>query len=79
MKRAFLWLAAVVAVIGSSCATVDETRKYETVNPVPRTGWWLERFEEVNACVKQAGDAELIFIGDSITQRWEWENGVQDS
>lgn len=75
MKRTFFWLAVVGVVFGSSCATVDESNKYETVNPVPRTGWWLERFEEVNARVRRAQDTELIFIGDSITQRWEWENG----
>jgi lysophospholipase L1-like esterase len=32
--------------------------------------WWQQRHENMNARVKQ-GNVDLIFIGDSITQRWE--------
>ena len=67
MKSAFLWMAVVGVMVGSSCVTVEETGRYETVNPVPRTSWWLERFEEVNGRVRRMRDAELIFIGDSTT------------
>jgi beta-glucosidase len=42
-----------------------------TVVPVPRTDpWWVKRQETLNARV-QPGDAQLLFIGDSITQGWE--------
>jgi beta-glucosidase len=42
-------------------------------NPIPRIEvpeWWQRRFEGMNARVKQ-GNVDLVFIGDSITQRWE--------
>jgi beta-glucosidase len=41
--------------------------------PIPRIEvpeWWQRRFEGMNARVKQ-GNVDLVFIGDSITQRWE--------
>ncbi len=43
-----------------------------TVEPAPRSdqGWWMKRHEQFLDRVKQ-GDAEVIFIGDSITQGWE--------
>ena len=41
-------------------------------NPVPRDGKAHERFLELNQRVKAAGQtAEVVFIGDSITQGWE--------
>ena len=33
-------------------------------------GWWLARHEEKLAAAK-AGGADLVFLGDSITQHWE--------
>ena len=40
--------------------------------PVPRDGKAHDRFLELNQRVKAAGTtAELLFIGDSITQGWE--------
>jgi lysophospholipase L1-like esterase len=44
----------------------------ETVTPVPRDKdpKWVERQEQINANVKKGG-AQLLFIGDSITQGWE--------
>lgn len=44
-----------------------------TVRPVPRAGeWWQKRYEELN---RRAADerADIVFIGDSITQGWEGE------
>lgn len=45
--------------------------------PVPREdAWWKQRHEGFNARVKEAaqkGDAQILFIGDSITQGWEGE------
>jgi beta-glucosidase len=41
--------------------------------PTPRVEvpeWWRLRFESMNARLKQ-GNVDLIFVGDSITQRWE--------
>jgi beta-glucosidase len=48
----------------SNTAVQPESRSQEA--------WWQARFESINAQVKR-GDADLIFIGDSITQGWETE------
>jgi lysophospholipase L1-like esterase len=43
----------------------------ETVTPVPRSdAWWQKRQEQLNANVAKGG-AQLLLIGDSITQGWE--------
>lgn len=42
------------------------------VVPVPRTGKWTERHDLINQRAKDnAGNIDLIFLGDSITQGWE--------
>ncbi len=39
--------------------------------PVPRKdAWWTQRHEQISARVKK-GNADLVLIGDSITQGWE--------
>jgi lysophospholipase L1-like esterase len=44
----------------------------QCIKPVPREGPGYERFLELNKRVKEnAGQAKLIFVGDSITQGWE--------
>ncbi|HOQ89822.1 MAG TPA: GDSL-type esterase/lipase family protein, partial [Candidatus Hydrogenedentes bacterium] len=43
------------------------------VTPVPRQdGWWQERHRQFNERVRQ-GNADIVFIGDSITHGWEGE------
>jgi len=46
---------------------------HSAVEPVPRTdGGWKDRHELLNKRAAEAGDkAQVIFIGDSITQGWE--------
>ena len=44
--------------------------KHDAIKPVPRAGGWMKRHESFNARVAK-GNADLIFIGDSITQGWE--------
>jgi len=47
--------------------------EHSAITPVPRAdGWWTARHESMNQRVKQGG-ADLVFIGDSITQGWEGE------
>lgn len=45
------------------------------ITPVARKDdWWVARHNAMNARIKQAaanGDADILFIGDSITQGWE--------
>ncbi len=44
--------------------------KHAAVTPAPKEGGWIKRHESFNERVKQ-GNADLIFLGDSITQGWE--------
>jgi lysophospholipase L1-like esterase len=43
---------------------------HSAITPVPREGGWIDRHEKINERAKQ-GDADLLFIGDSITEGWE--------
>jgi beta-glucosidase len=44
----------------------------QCIKPVPREGPAYQRFLELNKRVKEnQGQAEVIFVGDSITQGWE--------
>jgi len=43
-----------------------------STTPQPRDGWHAQRHAELNARVAAAaGEVDLVFIGDSITQGWE--------
>lgn len=48
---------------------------HSAVEPVPRNDqWWQDRHKGFNQRVAEAGEkAQVIFIGDSITQGWEGE------
>ncbi len=44
----------------------------QCIKPIPRQGQAYERFLELNQRVQASkGQAEVIFVGDSITQGWE--------
>jgi lysophospholipase L1-like esterase len=45
----------------------------ETTTPAPRYDHGLIREKTINAIVKQHPDAELVFIGDSITEGWDFD------
>jgi lysophospholipase L1-like esterase len=46
-------------------------RKPAAVVPVPQTeSWWTTRHEHTLARLRE-GEVDLLFIGDSITQRWD--------
>jgi beta-glucosidase len=47
-----------------------ETPTNYAIQPVPRAGNWMNRHATFNA-ISQQGEAELVFLGDSITQGWE--------
>jgi len=53
-------LQALAADAGKNLAT----------SPVPRDAGWMKRHESFNVISKK-GEAELVFLGDSITQGWE--------
>jgi len=58
------WLLAIVS------ASTVLAQQSDAVVPAPREGNWMKRHESFNERVKQ-GNADLLFIGDSITQGWE--------
>lgn len=69
MKLRTLLLASL-CVAATSFA---ETAKNLAIDPKPRDAGWMKRHESFNAISKK-GEAQLVFLGDSITQGWE-KNG----
>jgi lysophospholipase L1-like esterase len=59
-------LLALLALTGLSLAQTENL----ATTPVPRAGGWVKRHESFNAISKN-GEAQLVFLGDSITQGWE--------
>jgi beta-glucosidase len=66
-------LARVAAQPAASTATPAAPRVNQAVVPAPRTQEGPQkRFEELNRRVQAAaGNVDLVFLGDSITQGWE--------
>lgn len=50
---------------------------HSAVTPVPRDPNWKVRADLLNKRIKDTPDAQLLFIGDSITQGWEGD-GAKD-
>lgn len=65
--------AFAVLVSLASLATALSSPGHSAVDPVPRgDDWWKSRHEAMNSNVQSLGEkAQVIFIGDSITQGWE--------
>ena len=62
---------SAVAGDGPGVKTRASKHETETTTPVPRIDpFWRSRQEKINANVAK-GDAQLLLIGDSITQGWE--------
>ena len=57
-----------------------EPRHLPSLDPRPQSaepnGWWMKRFREKGAQARR-GDAEVVFIGDSITHFWETKGQAQ--
>lgn len=66
MRRRLLLLAAAVLLAGADRLPVAAT-------PIPRTDtpWWRARHQEKLAEIRR-GRVDLIWLGDSITQDWEF-------
>lgn len=69
LSRRLLLAAALSAVFLPSSFAQDKPAN-DAILPAPRDGNWSKRHESFNERVKQ-GNADLIFIGDSITAGWE--------
>ncbi|WP_395738793.1 platelet-activating factor acetylhydrolase IB subunit [Prosthecobacter sp.] len=52
-----------------------QTTKNFAIDPKPRDEGWMKRHESFNEISKK-GEAQLVFLGDSITQGWE-KNGKE--
>ncbi len=54
----------------SCCLSVHaDVPRHVATTPVPRDEGWMKRHESFNEISKK-GEAELVFLGDSITQGW---------
>ena len=53
-----------------AAASFAETAKNLAIDPKPRDAGWMKRHESFNEISKK-GEAQLVFLGDSITQGWE--------
>jgi lysophospholipase L1-like esterase len=67
LRNLFLAAAFSLTVLAQNTNTA--------VMPEPRTGSWTNRAALLNQRVKENPDAQLLFIGDSITQGWEGNGG----
>src|SRR5262245_61239018 len=57
---------------GTAPAATEVAKVHSALKPEPRPDdWWKQRHEQILANAK--GGADLVFIGDSITQGWETE------
>src|SRR5688572_24783521 len=78
VSRRTTWLALSFGLLSVSLLPAQEAKPdvkpevkpNDAVVPAARTGAQLKRHEAFNERVKQ-GNADLLFIGDSITQGWE--------
>ncbi len=62
---------AAIAAEQVKLAPASQPSAAATVVPAPRAdAWWQQRHASMNERVKK-GNADLLFIGDSITQGWE--------
>jgi beta-glucosidase len=70
--RTLLAAALVLLAPAAFAQTNPPPELNQCIKPIPRDGPAYERFLELNKRVKESqGQAEVIFVGDSITQRWE--------
>src|SRR5436190_22259432 len=65
---------ALLAIVLTTVATFAD---HSAITPVPRDPGWKVRADLLNTRVKDTQDAQLVFIGDSITQGWEAQ-GAKD-
>lgn len=71
-RRWMLSVGIAIAFVPGLALGQEQAQKAanDAVVPAPREGNWMTRHQSFNDRVKQ-GNADLLFIGDSITQGWE--------
>ena len=60
----------LIVLTASIVPGAEADEPHDAIKPVPRGGGWMKRHESFNKRAAM-GDADLVFIGDSITQGWE--------
>jgi len=65
-----LLLAAALVAAWLPGFSIAQDKPNDAIVAAPREGTWMKRHDSFNERVKQ-GNADLIFIGDSITAGWE--------
>jgi len=67
MKLTALLLGVILLSLSSVTAST-----HSAIDPRPRDSRWMERHDLINRRAAEAGtEAQVVFIGDSITQGWE--------
>ena len=70
MKTRFLHpLLLAIFAAAALCQAADAPAANSAVRPAPRDAGWVKRHEGFVARAKK-GDAEILFMGDSITDGW---------
>jgi lysophospholipase L1-like esterase len=74
MKTRFLlsWLIVLFAAT-ALCQAADAPAGNSAIQPEPRDAGWVKRHEGFVAQAKK-GDADILFMGDSITDGWRGQN-----
>ncbi len=64
--------SVLVALVISAVSSASYARRAPevTTTPAPRDAGWVKRHETYNQTIKNHQDAQLLFIGDSITDAW---------
>ncbi len=72
MKIRTLLLLALAPALSLAQPAAEATASKSLI-PAERfaEGWWKKRWEAKLAATREAKDAQVVFIGDSITQGWE--------
>ena len=65
-----LLIASLLAAALTPAFSPAQDKPNDAIVPAPRDANWMKRHDSFNDRVKQ-GNADLLFIGDSITQGWE--------
>lgn len=69
----FAWLTwAMVLTVQAQEPATTENEAHSAITPVPRDGNWMQRHEKFVEMAK-AGDINVLFLGDSITDAWGGE------
>jgi beta-glucosidase len=63
-------LVVATAILLLPSVSVAQRAPQSTTTPAPRDANWQKRHEAYNQTIKNHQDAQLLFIGDSITDAW---------